>query len=72
MLQVALESSRDAAQTWSVPQASQLAPSHPAWQVSQAAFAPCSHTAIPAHSNRCQYSEGLASCFPGCITPAGR
>ncbi len=30
VLQVALESSRDAAHTWSVTQASQLAPSHPA------------------------------------------
>ncbi len=47
VLHVALESSRVAAHTWLVTQASQLAPSHPAWQVSQVALAPCSHTAIP-------------------------
>ena len=54
MLQVAFESSSVAAHTWSVTQASQLDPCHPAWQLLQEASAPCWHTAIPACPLRSQ------------------
>ena len=70
MLQVALESSRVAAHTLSVTQASQLAPSHPAWHASHVALAPCWHTAIPEHSNTCQILKDRRSIALTCSTSA--